>query len=125
MAWIGAAAMREKLEKVKRGLPHEIAAALYVETEVEVTEVKHRTPVRYGELINSVHQDGPHQEKGLIWTLIVAGGPAAPYAIFVHEDLTAFHKVGQAKFIESVIVESRPHMAARIAKRIELTRAMA
>jgi hypothetical protein len=64
---------------------------------------------------------GPNDS--IIYALIVAGGPAAPYAIYVHEDLEAIHPVGQAKFIESVLLESRPFMAARIAKRIDLNRA--
>lgn len=59
----------------------------------------------------------------MVWTNIVAGGPSAPYAIYVHEDLEAFHKVGQAKYIESVLMESRPFMAARVAKRIDLNKA--
>jgi hypothetical protein len=48
------------------------------------------------------------------------GGPAAPYAIKVHEDLEAFHRVGQAKFLESVLLESAPHLAQRVSRRIRL-----
>jgi len=120
-----AQAMAQKALKIKGGLKKEIMSALYIETEVEVTEVKQRTPVRYGNLQDSVHQVGPTQEGNTFYSEIVAGGPSAPYAFFVHENLEAFHKVGQAKFLESVILESRPHMAARIARRIELRRAMA
>jgi hypothetical protein len=54
----------------------------------------------------------------------VAGGPAAPYAIFVHEDPDAIHKVGQWKYIESVVKESVPYMAVRIARRIDLNKAL-
>lgn len=98
--------------------------ALYVEVEVEVKEVKRRTPVDQGTLRGSVHQVGPTRRWRVIETMIVAGGPSAPYAIYVHEDLDAFHKVGQAKFIESVILESRPFIGARVARRIDLTRAV-
>ena len=51
------------------------------------------------------------------------GGPAAGYAIYVHEDLGAFHPVGDAKFMESVLNESRPFLAKRIAARVDLTEA--
>lgn len=121
----GKAAMQNKLKNLKRKFPDEIIRALYVETEVEVKEVKMRTPVDKGPLRASVHQVGPTRQGRTIYSLIAAGGPAAPYAIYVHENLEAFHKVGQAKFIESVILESRPSMGARVAKRIELQRALA
>ena len=31
------------------------------------------------------------------------GGDKAPYAVFVHEDLTVQHKTGQAKFLETAL----------------------
>lgn len=125
----GADAVRKKLQRAKVAIPNEVARALYFETEIDAKEVKRRTPVDEGELRGSVHVSGPYivylRGRRVIYTRISAGGPAAPYAIYVHEDLDAFHKVGQAKFMESVILESRPYMAARVARRIELNRAMA
>lgn len=121
----GVKAMQNRLRVGKKKFPDEITKALYQETEIEVTEVKRRTPVQFGNLRASVHQIGPTKIGDKYYTLIAAGGPSAPYAIYVHENLEAFHKVGQAKFIESVILESRPHMAARVAKRIELNRVFA
>lgn len=121
----GAAAMKNRLKKFQRRFPDDVVApGLLIETEIESKEVKRRTPVDKGPLRASVHVVGPIRIGRTIRTMIVAGGPAAPYAVFVHEDLEAFHKVGQAKFIESVIRESRPHMAARVARRIELNRAL-
>lgn len=118
----GAAAMRRKLARIAEKFPDEVIRALYIETEVEVKEVKRRTPVDKGPLRASVHQVGPTRVWRKISTLIVAGGPSAPYAIFVHEDPDAIHPVGQWKFIESVIFESKSSMASRVAKRIELSR---
>jgi hypothetical protein len=115
--------MRAKLRTFGRKFPDEVARALYIETEIELKEVKRRTPVDTGELRASEHVVGPIRRFRQIYTEIVAGGPAAPYAIYVHEDPDAFHKVGEWKFIESVLLESRPFMAERIAKRIDLNRA--
>lgn len=121
----GANRLRAKFERIKKQFPDEVERALYQEAQVELTEVKRRTPVDTGELRASEHVVGPLR-RGLlgrkILVMIVAGGPAAPYAVYVHEDLDAFHPVGQAKYIESVILESRPYMAARVAKRIDLNR---
>ena len=50
---------------------------------------------------------------------IEVGGPAAPYAVVVHEDLEAFHPTGQAKYLESTIMQSAPFMLDRISKRLK------
>ena len=120
----GVEQMRARLRRLSAGFPDMVVAALYQETEVEVKEVKRRTPVDTGVLRGTIHQVGPTRRGRTIYTLIAAGGPSAPYAVYEHEDLDAFHKVGQAKFIESVIMESRPYLAARVARRIELNRGL-
>jgi hypothetical protein len=111
------------LRSLKQAAPGEIARALYQETQIEATECKRRCPVDTGALRSSIHVEGPAQSGRKIMTLIVCGGQAAPYAIFVHENLSAHHPVGEAKFIESTLLESSPHMADRVAHRISLNRA--
>lgn len=118
----GVNAMKAKISAFARGFPDEVGRAQYIETEIDATECKRRTPVDKGHLRGSIHVTGPEQEGNRIITEIVAGGVAAPYAIYVHEDLEAFHDDGEAKFIESVVFESRPHMAERIARRIDFSR---
>ena len=44
------------------------------------------------------------------------------YAIWVHERLDVLHPIGQAKFLESTLLESIPYLAERIAKRIALNK---
>lgn len=115
------AKMRRNVRHVKERLPDQVEAAMHVEGQIETTEVKRRTPVDKGPLRGSVHLIGPIREGRRIYFIIAAGGPAAPYAYWVHEDPDALHRVGQWKFIESVIVESRPHFPRRIARRIKLS----
>lgn len=110
------------LRRASKNFPKEIGRALYQETEVERTEVVKRTPVQFGNLRASERTLGPFFEGDRIYTQIVAGGPSAPYGAIVHENLAAFHKVGQAKFLESVIMESRAYIAARVAKRVQINR---
>jgi hypothetical protein len=100
----------------------ELGAALRQETEVEATECKKRCPVRFGTLRGTIHASGPEQQGMMIYCEISAGGPAAPYALIVHEDLSAHHDVGQAKYIESVVFESAPYIMARVAKRIDFNK---
>jgi hypothetical protein len=121
--------VRKNLKSVKEKIPNEIARALYIELEIGSKEVKRRTPVDEGELRASIHVQGPFivylKGRRVIYGNVVAGGPSAPYAIYVHEDLDAQHKVGQAKFLESWLLESRPNMAARVARRVQINRALA
>jgi hypothetical protein len=113
--------MMEKLRTIGARFPNRVKTAMKVECEIELTEMKRRTPVDEGSLRASEHLEGPEGEAGgtfeVRWS---AGGPAAPYAIHVHENLDAHHPVGQAKFMESVLLESLPHMGKRIGKRIGL-----
>ena len=92
---------------------------------VELTECKKRTPVDTGALRASEHVEGPTREGRKVSVAIVAGGPAAPYALTVHEDLEANHpRGGQAKYIESTLNESAPYIGERVAKRIEINKAL-
>lgn len=114
--------MAATLQKLANETPNRVRAALRAEAEIEATEARRRTPVDTGALRSSIHVTEPTDKKEprTVSVAIVAGGPAAPYALKVHEDLDAFHRVGQAKYLESVIRESAPHMAKRVAKRMEL-----
>lgn len=109
------------LRNVALKYPDVLAQALRAETEVETTEVKRRTPVDTGTLKGTIHAEGPFRQGRRIYATIVAGGPAAPYAIYVHEDPDAHHPVGQWKYIESVLMESRAYFAQRVARRAQLT----
>lgn len=111
--------IRRKIASLQRELPNEVGRAIRVEAEIEATECKRRTPVDTGALRSTIHVEGPTTEVGgSISCTIVAGGPAADYAIHVHENLEAYHPVGQAKFIEEPLRESAPFLLGRIAKRL-------
>lgn len=114
----GAADLSKKLAKLAEVLPAEVGKALRQEAEIEMTEAKRRTPVLTGNLRSSGHVVGPDKKSNDVEVSLRFGGPAAPYAIYVHENLEAFHKVGQAKFLESTLMESLPHLPARVAARM-------
>lgn len=128
----GAEAMSNKLRRFQAQFPQKVKAALFIETEIETTEAKKRTPVWTGPtgpgypipglLRASVHTEGPFQQGNRIWAMIVAGGAAGAYAWRQHEELEWFHTVGQAKYIESVIMESRPFILNRVAVRLKFAK---
>lgn len=113
-----AARVITNIRAIRRSIPQQIAAALYIEAQIEATESKKRTPVDTGNLRASHMVTDPVITDEGISVNIVVGGVSAQYAVFVHENLEAFHEVGQAKFLESTLLESRPYMAARVAKRL-------
>ena len=110
-----------RLAALAKRLPAEAGRALYEEASIEATESQRKTPVDTGALRASHEVSQPTIGRDISVTISV-GGVAAPYAVIVHEDLEAFHDDGQAKFLESTILESKPYLAARIAARIDLRR---
>ena len=116
----GVVEMKEKFRNILKNYPDRVGNALYMEMKIELQEVIKRTPKDTGDLRSTEKLIGPAKEGNSIVVLIVAGGPDAPYAMIVHEDLEAFHAVGQAKYIESVLMESRSFMGARVARRLNI-----
>lgn len=119
----GAKEMIRKLKDIANKYPDHVAGAIYQEALVEMTEMKKRTPVdtrpnapHPGNLRNSIHVQKP-KRRGRNISVTISTGKQAPYAVYVHENPDAFHPIGQWKFMESVLDESAPHMAARIARR--------
>lgn len=124
----GATEMIRRIKTIATKFPDRVESALRLEAEIEVTEMKKRTPVdtrpnapHPGNLRNSIHV-ADTERRGRSISVTVATGAQAPYAIYVHENPDAIHPIGQWKFMESVINESRQYMAARIARRIDLNR---
>ncbi len=127
----GSAEMVRRIKAIALKTPGRVEAALYQEAQIEATEMKRRTPVdtrpnqfypygrapHPGQLRNSIHVERPEREGRRI-SVTIATGAEAPYAIFVHEDPDAHHPVGQWKYMESVLRESQPHMAGRVAARL-------
>ena len=115
----GVKQMQAKLELAANNLIRAQALALRQEAEIEMTESKKRCPVDVGTLRASGHVVGPTLEGKKMHVDLVYGGAAEDYAIVQHEELGYFHKVGQAKYLESVLMESLPYMGARVAARIK------
>lgn len=116
----GAKELEAKLVAIAMETPKKIASALYREAQVDMTESKKRVPVDTGALRSSGVVGEPQFDGKNVSVSLGYGGEGVDYALKVHEDLEARHKVGQAKYLESVIMESAPNLLERIAKRIDL-----
>jgi len=123
------------IRELEHSIPLVAAAALYQEALVEQKESMKRTPVDTGALRDSHQTSLPKWKGEHLEVTITVGGPAAKYAVIVHEDMEADHTkrgrksgdvgvVGQAKFLESTILESAPFLLARVAARMKLNQGM-
>jgi hypothetical protein len=114
--------VKKKLESLPPKFEKAVEAALYAEA-LEVKKLSmQRTPVDTGALRASHVVNKPERDGKSIVVNIEVGGPAGGvdvgYAIYVHENLEAFHKVGQAKFLESAHMERSKGLRDRVAKRV-------
>lgn len=106
------------IERLAGDIVDTAGRALFEEAQVEKAESMRRTPVDTGALRGSHSVSRPAYQGRQVEVTISVGGPAAPYAVAVHENLEAIHPVGRAKFLESTILESLPFLAARVARRM-------
>lgn len=116
----GTSSIQRQMARVHDKFPQKVERALRQQAEVELTESKRRVPVDTGTLRASGQVVGPEREGRKFYVEITYGGQAEDYAVIVHEDLDAFHKVGQAKYLESVLNESSRFMAERLAGDIDI-----
>lgn len=117
----GAEKLRPVLEKWGRDGAQAIAAGLYEIAEGIMTIAKERTPVLTGTLRASGHVVPPVVETGSALVVRLGfGGAASGYALYVHERLDVHHPTGQAKFLESAVVEAMRTLEADLAKRAQV-----
>jgi len=120
---LGLEQMKANLLRAAAKFPALVEAALYQEAQIEMTESKRRVPVEHGILRGSGTVHRPTRSGRRISVMLSYGGPAEAYAIVQHERLDYLHpRGGQAKYLESVLNESMPHMAARLATRMDLNK---
>lgn len=134
--WNNPGVMVRNMNRVARNMPDELGRAQFEFCSEEMVEMKRRTPVwnpkrrvppghRPGSLRDSGMVHEPEMVGKRIYVNMTFGNDEVDYAVYVHEDLEAEHAIGQAKFMESVLNESRPYAGRRIAEKINLERTVA
>jgi hypothetical protein len=114
--------MKANMGKTAKEFPARVKSAAYIEANVELIESQRLVPVRYGLLRASGMVQEPEIKGNTVSVNITYGDDQVDYAVYVHEDLEAFHPVGQAKFLEEPLKASAPYMGGRIAARLNLER---
>jgi len=115
--------LQAMLAKLGKGAMDQAGKALYQEALLIQRESMRRTPVETGVLRDSHETKAPEALGDEVQVRIVVGGPAAPYALRQHEDLSLNHPNGEAKFLERSVHEALPGLPERLARRIDFGKA--
>ena len=109
----------ENIRALGDDLDKELARILNEVGQPRIAKIKNRTPVRDGHLRASVHLVPAKRTRQGVEVAWAAGGVATPYAHKQHEDLSYKHKkVGQAKYISSVVFEDAKAMRSELSRAI-------
>ena len=123
----GTPRLRAVLRRLVADAPKAMARALFTEANLIMGEAKKQTPVDSGNLRASGHVQPPVETPGKVSVTLGFGGPAGGggantadvgYAVLVHEDLQAKHKVGNAKYLERPMLAAAKGLEGRLAKRM-------
>lgn len=116
-------------EEQSRKALRDLGGALYQEGVGIVASSQGLCPVDTSALRSSAYTAEPVYQDKTVTVDMGYGGPAAKinpktgestdaYALYVHENLDAFHKVGTAKFLEMPFDQASEGMAARVAAKM-------
>ena len=119
MFTIRVATVTRNLKGLEFKTQFEAASALYQEALDQTAESMRRTPVDTSTLQKTHKTSLPVWKGDFVEVAITAGGATAPYAVPVHERTEVLHNPGQAKFLESTVLESAPFLLKRIAARLK------
>ena len=99
--------------------PKAVAQAIWEEANNIFAKSQVLVPVDTGVLRGSGGVSAPQGSGQGIYVDIFYGGPAAPYALYVHEIIGNYHKPPtQAKYLEQPFMESLTQIQNNISRRI-------
>lgn len=119
MTMVGGEPLQAKLRFARVAGPEAVVATLYQEAQIVMSAAQQDyVPVDTGALRASGFVEPPTPTHTGASITLGFGGPSAPYAVYVHEDLTKRHPVGQAKYLEIPLRARIQGMKAVLAQRV-------
>lgn len=111
--------LENALRIAKQKTPLAVAQAIWEEANTIFAKSQVLVPVDTGVLRGSGGVSAPQRGESGYFVDIFYGGPAAPYALYVHEILGNYHKPPtQAKYLEQPFMESLDQLQNNISRRI-------
>ena len=115
----GAKELRNMLEVSGKDAGKVVGQVILEEANMIFAKAMILTPIDTGALRGSGGVSAPMNMPQGIGVDIFFGGPAAPYAMYVHEILGNYHNPPtQAKYLEQPFMERLPEIQANMARRI-------
>ena len=107
------------LRSAQQNAPKAVAQAIYEEAQVIFAKSQVLVPVDTSALRGSGDVSAIQGSGQGVYVDIDYGGPAAPYALYVHEIIGNYHKAPtQAKYLEQPFMESLAQIQNNISRRI-------
>jgi len=107
------------LRAAQQNAPKAVAQAIYEEAQVIFAKSQILVPVDTSALRGSGDVSAIQGSGRNVYVDIYYGGPAAPYALYVHEIIGNYHKAPtQAKYLEQPFMESLAKIQNNISRRI-------
>lgn len=111
--------LADAIARIPNHLPNLLEKAIYEEAQVIFNESQKIVPVDTGALRSSGVVHSPKTENNRTFVRVTYGGPAAHYALYVHESLTNRHAAPtQAKYLETPLYRQVPVLIKNLAIRI-------
>ena len=111
--------LRNVLEAAREKSPLAVAQAIYEEANLIFAKSQILVPVDTGVLRGSGGVSAPQKGTTGYFVDIFYGGPAADYALYVHEIIGNYHKPPtQAKYLEQPFMEALPQIQNNLSRRI-------
>lgn len=111
--------LRNVLQAAREKSPLAVAQAIYEEANLIFAKSQVLVPVDTGVLRGSGGVSAPQKGTTGYFVDIFYGGPAADYAMYVHEIIGNYHKPPtQAKYLEQPFMEALPQIQNNISTRI-------
>lgn len=111
--------LQNVLRVAKEQSPLAVAQAIWEEANLIFARSQTLVPVDTGVLRGSGGVSAPQRGTEGYFVDIYYGGPAAPYALYVHEIIGNYHNPPtQAKYLEEPLVQAIPEIQKNIAGRI-------
>ena len=103
----------KRVSRFAKKFPNEVKAIVTQELvagaeAIMASSKENYVPVDTSALKTSGHVKPPEETRGKVSVTMGYGGPSAPYALTVHEDLNSHHVVGQAKYLETPAKKIKP-----------------
>jgi hypothetical protein len=106
------------LEGIKTEIPHDAESVLQEIAEEIMVVAQERTPVVSGNLQKSGKVGKAYTTGNVTQVILSFGNDLVDYPIYVHENLKAVHPNGQAKFLESAVLDSASYVGEKISYRM-------